>query len=94
MSTTIVLGVAVFGLLTALFLMMGILKKDPGTEIMQRISGSIRDGAMAFLKIEYSVIAVFVIALFILLLIGKQTQMAIAFLVGACASGLAGWLGM
>ena len=36
-------------------------RQDPGTERMREIGGSIRDGAMAFLKREYTVIAVAVV---------------------------------
>ena len=94
MSLTLVLASTVFGLLAAAVLAATILKKPQGTEEMQRISRSIRLGAMTFLKTEYSVIAIFVAGILLLLFVNHQRAMAIAFLAGAVASGLAGWLGM
>ena len=44
-----VLGIAIIGLLYALFLRSQILKEDKGTEKMQQVWGSIKDGADAYL---------------------------------------------
>ena len=71
--------------------------QDPGDERMQRIAALIRSGAMAFLRVEYTVLAGFVAIMFIVLALflprsGLST--AIAFLVGACLSATAGWIGM
>ena len=70
---------------------------EPGTERMQRIAALIRSGAMAFLKTEYTVLAAFVGAMFIVLvtlLPGDSLLTGIAFLVGAALSATAGWIGM
>ncbi len=74
-------------------------KQDEGSEKMQVIGKHISDGAMAFLKAEYRVLAIFIIAVAILLGIansgeGKSSLVAVSFIVGALASGLAGFLGM
>lgn len=74
-------------------------KQDLGTERMGRISESIAAGAMAFLKAEYRVLAIFVIAVAILLGISANPEtsswmVAISFIVGAICSGLAGFIGM
>ncbi len=74
-------------------------KQDLGTERMGRISESIAAGAMAFLKAEYRVLAIFVIAVAILLGISANREtsswmVAISFIVGAICSGLAGFIGM
>jgi K(+)-stimulated pyrophosphate-energized sodium pump len=71
--------------------------QDPGTDQMRRIAALIRAGAMAFLKVEYSVLAVFVAVMVVLLAVflpehGVGT--AISFVVGASLSALAGWIGM
>ena len=64
------------------------------------IGSSIADGAMAFLRAEYRVLSVFVIAVAIILGVANKNNpessvfIAFSFLVGAVASGLAGFLGM
>ena len=84
-------------LLFAVYLAGKISKADPGTETMVRISGYIADGAMAFLRKQYSAIAVFVVIVFLVLgffLPSDSWQTAICFLVGALCSAGAGFIGM
>tara|TARA_Y200000002_G_C22686477_1_gene666190 strand:- start:855 stop:3062 length:2208 start_codon:yes stop_codon:yes gene_type:complete len=74
-------------------------KQEVGTERMERISESIAAGAMAFLKAEYRVLAIFVVAVAILLGVSANPEtsswmVAISFVVGAICSGLAGFIGM
>ena len=74
-------------------------KQDEGDETMKKIAKLIRDGAMAFLKREYTVLSGFVVAVAILLAIsasstGGSPLVALSFVVGAVASGLAGYFGM
>ena len=73
--------------------------QDEGTDRMKSIGASIADGAMAFLKAEYRVLAIFVAIVACLLGFSAYSQgdswlVSISFLVGALASGLAGFLGM
>ena len=75
-------------------------KQDQGTKKMVVIGTSIADGAMAFLRAEYRVLSVFVIAVAIILGVANKNNpessvlIAFSFLIGAVASGLAGFLGM
>ncbi len=76
-------------------------KQDPGDERMVEIGQAIREGAMAFLKAEYTVLAIFVAAVAVLLGVvnfmqfgGSQALVALSFVVGACCSALAGYIGM
>ena len=75
-------------------------RQDPGTEKMQSISKSIRDGALAFLSAEYRLLLVFVvvasIALFGISLKVDTTSWLIvpAFVIGAVFSAVAGNIGM
>jgi K(+)-stimulated pyrophosphate-energized sodium pump len=74
-------------------------KQDEGSDKMKAIGKYIADGAMAFLKAEYRVLAIFIVAVAILLGFansgeGKSPLVAASFVVGALASGLAGFLGM
>jgi K(+)-stimulated pyrophosphate-energized sodium pump len=65
---------------------------------MAEISSYIREGAIAFLKREYKVLAIFAAAVAVLLFVANYQNgthfVAISFLVGAACSGLAGVFGM
>lgn len=66
---------------------------------MGRIADSIASGAMAFLKAEYRVLAIFVIVVAAILAFSADAvtsswMVAISFIVGAISSGLAGFIGM
>jgi K(+)-stimulated pyrophosphate-energized sodium pump len=75
-------------------------KQDAGTEEMQEIAARIREGAMAFLGREYRVLAIFVVVVAGLLALanlpgaGRSPVIALSFVAGAVASGLAGYFGM
>ena len=87
------------GLLYTLWKSSWVRKQDPGTEKMVKIARSIAIGAMAFLKAEYKIIAVFVLAVSILLglsgsIEGSSPLIAFSFFCGALCSALAGLIGM
>jgi K(+)-stimulated pyrophosphate-energized sodium pump len=75
-------------------------KQDAGTEEMQDIAKLIQDGAIAFLKAEYKVLAIFVVIVAALLAFanagrpGQSPIIAVSFVIGAVASALAGYFGM
>ena len=72
--------------------------QSQGTDEMAKIAGHIRSGAMAFLNREYRVLAMFVAVVAVLLFIGYNSKdqgiIALAFVLGALCSGLAGFIGM
>jgi len=77
------------------FLIFGYVKKQPnGNAMMQELEEMIHSGAMAFLKKEYTVLAVFIAVVFCLLGWGIHWNTAIAFLTGALCSIVAGFCGM
>lgn len=90
----------VVGLLYMAYLAMWVNKQDAGDEKMQGISKSIQEGAMAFLKAEYRILAIFVViasvALFGISQIVETSHwmIVIAFIIGAVFSALAGNIGM
>lgn len=97
------MGAGVLSLITAFIFNSLILKKSTGTEKMTQIADQIAKGAMAFLTREYKVLSVFVVivaALLWFLLDKPETTIneglfsAIAFIVGALCSVLAGFIGM
>src|SRR5712691_6591011 len=104
----------------AAYLAWDVLRRDPGTPEMQDVSSMIFEGAMAFLKRQYSTIAVLALATAVIIgvIVGSVSEgvkainpdltygskevgrweegllTSIAFLVGAAASALAGYIGM
>ena len=60
-------GAPIAAAIFAFVLAKGINRRGAGTERMQQIAALIRAGAMAFLKTEYSVLAVFVGVMFVIL---------------------------
>jgi K(+)-stimulated pyrophosphate-energized sodium pump len=90
-------GAPALAILWAIALSIRINRCDPGTERMQKIALQIRIGAMAFLKTEYRYMAGFVVivgALLWVFLPDHGPSTAQAFVAGALASALAGWVGM
>ncbi|WP_242134439.1 sodium-translocating pyrophosphatase [Aestuariivivens marinum] len=92
-----------FGALGLLFVFIKnvwITKQDVGSQKMANIAKHIADGAMSFLKAEYRILAIFVIAVAILLFFkgnseeGSHGMVALSFVVGAICSALAGFIGM
>ena len=100
----LVILVPVFGILALAYTFWRsawVAKQDPGTEKMKQIGGFIADGAMAFLRAEYKVLAVFVLCIAGLLVFGgikdpvnSSPFVALSFVVGAVCSALAGYIGM
>ena len=92
-----------FGVLALIFVFIKsgwVSKQEVGDDKMARIAKNIADGAMAFLKAEYKVLAIFVVAVAILLFFkgtseeGSNGMVALSFVVGAICSALAGFIGM
>ncbi len=94
--------VPLFGVVALLFAFWRtswISKQDEGSDTMKKIGKHISVGAMAFLKAEYRILAIFIVVVAILLAVanrgGDMTYLvSLSFIVGALASGLAGYLGM
>jgi K(+)-stimulated pyrophosphate-energized sodium pump len=95
--------VAIIALIYAYMRAAWVKKQDAGNDRMQMIGKWIADGAMAFLSAEYRVLAIFVVAVAILLgvsnhMVGEAQStnglIALSFVLGALCSGLAGYFGM
>lgn len=97
-----VFAVSLLSLLVAWVLARYVLKKDTGSAEMVKISDAIKDGANAFIKRQYTTIAIISVALGLLILfvyalvgqLGFGVMTSVAFLSGAFCSGLAGIIGM
>ena len=97
------LGTGVLGLIAAFAFARYVLGSDAGTPEMQKISNAIRQGAEAFMKRQYSTIAMIAAALAVVLYIGYRlspftapyaNKVVISFLIGALCSALSGQTGM
>ncbi len=76
-----------------------VLKMPEGTELMKKISSSIKQGANAYLKRQYSIVIIFFAVLFVIL--GSMAFTGLldpcvpfAFVTGGFFSGLSGFVGM
>ena len=92
-----------FGVLALLYVFIKsgwVSKQEVGDAKMARIAKNIADGAMSFLKAEYKILSLFVVAVAILLFFkgsneeGSHGMVALSFVVGAICSALAGFIGM
>ncbi len=99
-----------FGVLGLLFVYVKntwVTKQDKGNEKMSKIAKHIADGAMSFLKAEYKILLIFIVAVAILLFFKGNSEygeeldehishgmVALSFVIGAICSALAGFIGM
>jgi len=89
-------------ILAAVYLYFYVSRQDSGNEKMREISGAIKEGANAYLKRQYSTLAIFVIIVALVLLvafwnpndISHGPSRALAYILGSISSGLAGYFGM
>lgn len=88
-----ILGIV--GLVVAFIIYLLIQKYSGGEGKTAKIAGDIHDGAMVFMRREYTILTGFLIVIAILLFVGFETwHTATAFIVGALSSAIAGYIGM
>jgi len=93
---------SVLALLTVLYFVIYVLRQDKGNEKMQHIASLVQQGARAFLRREYFYVSILVVAVVILIAIAPRLKpgiqlgwrTSIAFLIGAIAAALSGFIGM
>lgn len=95
MEWTLLAPISAFGaIIFSIYLFFYVNRKDSGTPKMQGISAAIREGARAFLKREYMVLAVFVVVMATILAIALGIEMGPVYIFGSICSAIAGFLGM
>lgn len=102
MEQSLIYLVPVLGILSLLYTFWKsswVAKQEVGTEKMEKIAKSISEGAMAFLKAEYRVLAIFVAVVAALMAYSGMTEgsspiVGLSFVIGAFCSALAGFIGM
>lgn len=90
----VMLIAGVVGLMMAAWLYRWITNESDGSEKMQKIAADIHSGSMTFLKAEYSRLAIFVLIVSVALFFGFSWHTSVAFILGACCSALAGFIGI
>ena len=101
MGQSITYAIPVMGVLALLYTFWKsswVSKQEVGGDKMAFIAKNIADGAMAFLRAEYRVLAVFVVVVAALLAFtagaNSSPLVALSFILGAICSALAGFIGM
>lgn len=90
---------SILALVFSAFLGFGIMRKDEGTQKMKEIAQAVKEGTEAYIKRQYSVVGIFfVVVFFILLYLSYRGYLVLfvpfAFLTGGFFSGLSGYIGM
>lgn len=102
-NTAVLIAVVagVIGLLFAFYQRNFVLAQDEGTDRMKGIAAAIQAGAQAFLRREYRAVGILVLIVTVALVLlssvpgsGMSILTAVAFVLGALASGLSGYIGM
>ncbi len=94
--------VAFLGILISAYFTYWVMKRDKGTPKMQEVAGAIQEGARAFMKKQYSTIAIISLAISVIIFLAYYLsgnidlgwKTAVAFILGALASGVSGFIGM
>ena len=71
-----------------------LLSRSPGNDRMQEISAAVQEGAKAYLTRQYTIIAGVAVVLAVLLVVLRNADTAIGFVIGGVLSGAAGFIGM
>ena len=93
-GVAIALGCSAAAVIYGAVVTMLLLRKPQGNRKMQSISKSIQEGARAYLRRQYTIIAGVAVVLAILLLVLQNGITALGFVIGGVLSGAAGFIGM
>ena len=89
-----IIGCALIAVLYSLIMIRIVLTSSCGTKQMQKIAQAIQEGAKAYLKRQYTVIAIVGIMIFLLLCWQLGLFVGLGFAIGSILSGTAGFIGM
>ncbi|MEM9059149.1 MAG: sodium-translocating pyrophosphatase [Pseudomonadota bacterium] len=87
-----VLGI--IGLVVAYLLYGMVMKYPEGEAAIKKIGDQIHEGAMVFMKREYSILVIFLAVQVVLTFVFLDANVGIAVITGAVSSSIAGWIGM
>ena len=92
--TQLPLALGILGLLAAFGIYRVVLRYPAGSGAVAEIAEAIHDGAMVFIRREYTMLGIFALVVLVFLWASLGWPTALAFVVGAVSSAAAGWLGM
>jgi K(+)-stimulated pyrophosphate-energized sodium pump len=81
-------------MLMSFYLFFYVSRRDSGNEKMRGVAEAIREGSMAFLRRQYTVLGVFALAMAVILAIFFGWEMALTYAMGSACSAAAGFFGM
>jgi K(+)-stimulated pyrophosphate-energized sodium pump len=84
----------VLALVYAIWATYSVMQADPGSDKMQEIAAAVREGAQAYLRRQYTTIALVGVVIFVIVGYFLGWLVGIGFAVGAILSGAAGFIGM
>jgi K(+)-stimulated pyrophosphate-energized sodium pump len=93
-GVVVALGCAAAAVIYGLIITRRLLSRPPGNERMQEISKAVQEGAAAYLRRQYMIIASVAVPITVLLLLLQNYKTAIGFVIGGALSGAAGFIGM
>ena len=90
----LVIGAGVLAVLYGILQTVSLLRSSPGNARMQEIAAAIQEGAEAYLKRQYTAIAIVGVVVLVILYMLIGGYAAVGFLIGSVLSGAAGFAGM
>ncbi len=93
-ALTVAIAAGAIALIYGALLVRWVLSQPNGNDRMQEIASAIQEGASAYMKRQYQLVAIVAVVVAIILAFALDVSTAVGFLVGATASATAGFVGM
>ncbi len=90
----LIVGCGVLAILYGIWATNSVLAANPGSKKMQEISAAVAEGAQAYLKRQYTTIAMVGVVILIIIGVTLGWLVAVGFAIGALLSGATGFIGM
>ena len=94
MALTLIIILGLLSIVYGVWATKSLLEADAGSPRMQEIAGAIAEGAQAYLKRQYTTIAIVGVVIFVAVAFFLSFTVAVGFLIGAVLSAAAGFIGM
>ncbi len=93
-ALTVAIAAGALALIYGAILVRWVLSRPTGNEKMREIAAAIQEGASAYMKRQYQLVAIVAVVVALILAFALDLSTAVGFLVGATASATAGFVGM